>query len=223
MHKGWIKLHRKILDNRMLKYDHNAYIIFTILLMSARRDGSYDTGRFKLAELIGINPNTVYATLKRLEKSKMITQESNNKYTVIRICNWKKYQGDDNTNDNSQITSRQQPDNTKQELIIENKENSTNVLLAKAYGNSELNKMFDYWTQQTGTPISSQLTANRRAASNLLRKYGDTKLEQLIKGVALAQDDQYAPRIANFIQLQSKTDELILWGKKKSNRRTVQL
>lgn len=92
-----------------------------------RHTGEWQGGRFVLSDFCAMNPNTTYAALKRLEKEKMITLSSNNKFTTISICNWFQYQSDDNTNrqqpDNNQITTGQQPDNTitrikKEELRI---------------------------------------------------------------------------------------------------------
>lgn len=101
-------------------------------------------------------------------------------------------------------------DTKKKDLI------TTNVVKPPAYGNPELNEMFDYWQQTTGLAITARTVPNRHAASNLFKKYGAERLKRLIDGVAAAQSDQYAPRIADFTQLQNKVDELILWGKKKS-------
>jgi len=83
------------------------------------------------------------------------------------------------------------------------------------YGKPELNKMFDFWTNNVGYEISSKRQANRNACNNLLKKYGNDKFEQLIKGVALAQADRYAPSIADFCDLQAKLNQLIKWGRSK--------
>lgn len=80
----------------------------------------------------------------------------------------------------------------------------------------EINEMFEEWEKITGVPINGQQQANRRAAYNLLRKYGRSKLIQLIQGVAKAQDEEFAPQIANFSQLQAKQDSLILWGRRRA-------
>lgn len=123
MQEGWIKLYRKILDNKLYRHDPNAIRLFIHLLLTVdKRTGSRDTGRFQLSYELDMNPNTIYAATKRLEKAEMITQVSNNKYSVISICNWQEYQGNGNTQDNNQITTRQQQDNTIQEVRIKNKE-----------------------------------------------------------------------------------------------------
>lgn len=216
---GWIKLHRKILENEQLMHDDNAFLMFTkLLLVANKNNGKYTTGRYRLAELCNMKPSTARDTLYRLRNYKMTTLEPDNKKTIITICNWSKYQGSTDTKPDNQTTSRRHLDDTKQEVRIKNKEN-TNVLAKANYGNPVINKMFGYWNNEVGYAITSKLQANRRACNNLLKKHGEAGLEKLIKGVAVSSDDQYAPRIADFTELQSKLNSLILWGKKQSNNK----
>lgn len=94
----------------------------------------------------------------------------------------------------------------------------------EAYGKTEINELFGYWQQKTGVPISSKKQMNRNACNNLLKKYDLAKVKQLIDGVAKAQADTYAPRISDFIQLQSKLTELLTWGKlKQTNNKFVKI
>lgn len=86
--------------------------------------------------------------------------------------------------------------------------------LKAEYGRSDINELFKTWADKTGIQISSKKQANRNACSNLLKKYSQVEIAKLIDGVALAQADRYAPRICDFIQLQSKLTELLTWGKK---------
>jgi hypothetical protein len=126
---GWVKFHRKIIDNPIFRHDKNAYIVFTyLLLLVNRKNGTYDCGRFQLAEIIGgIKPTTLYKTLSRLQTAKMITQVSNNRYTTICICNWKEYQGDGNTSEehlgNNQVTLnkklRREEEHTTAKAVID--------------------------------------------------------------------------------------------------------
>jgi hypothetical protein len=81
---------------------------------------------------------------------------------------------------------------------------------------TEINEILDFWVETVGYKIDSRVKQNRFAASNLLKKHGKAKLQQLIKGVALAQQEQYAPRISDFAQLQQKTNDLIVWGKQRT-------
>lgn len=100
------------------------------------------------------------------------------------------------------------------------KTNNTNVLLADRPPDKrkpEINSMFECWRLNVGYDIEAKVQANRRACSNLLKKHGETKLTQLINGVALAHSDQYAPRISDFCDLQSKQNQLIAWGNSRKN------
>ena len=112
MERGYVKLYRSIDDNELLANDNTCYLVFSKLLTHADRfTGTYKTGRFKLAALCNLKPTTLYAALKRLESSTMIRQQSDNKMTAIYICNWWKYQQDDD----STVTDRRRANDTKQE------------------------------------------------------------------------------------------------------------
>jgi len=103
-------------------------------------------------------------------------------------------------------------------------DNNTDVLEPTAperYGKVQINEVFDFWAQEVGFNIESKVKANRFAAHNMLKKYGPEKLTQLIKGVALTQTDQYAPRIADFCDLQAKTTQLIAWGQRKHGASSI--
>jgi len=84
---------------------------------------------------------------------------------------------------------------------------------AQQYGNGDINELFEYWSDKLGYTIEGNIKRNRIACSNLMRKHGIEGVKRLIDGVELAQLDKYAPRISNFIQLQAKQTDLIVWGK----------
>lgn len=113
------------------------------------------------------------------------------------------------------------PQNKAQDNNIDNKEITgiTNVIgeTPEKYGNQEINDMFDYWEATVGYAITSRRQPNRNACKNLLARYKDKGLKQLIDATAIAQSDQYAPRISDFASMQSKLNELIAWGKRKSS------
>ena len=219
MERGYVKLWRVIDQNELLENDNTAFVVFMKLLTRVdRKTGTYTTGRFKLATMCNMNPNTLYSALKRLEASTMIQQQSNRTSTTIHICNWWKYQQDVNNTPNE----RQPNVNTEQEK----KENIDNKLsIDKANKpktiSSEIDEMFDLWEQMVGTAITGQKTKNRYACSNLLKSHGKDKLTQFISGVALALDDEYAPTIADFVGLQSNLNRLIAWGHKRNRKAKV--
>lgn len=108
---------------------------------------------------------------------------------------------------------------TIQDNTIDNT-STTNVvepLAPVTYGKPEINELFEYWAQECGFNIETRVQNNRRAASNLLKKHGREKLMSMIRGVAMAQSDRYAPNIGDFTELQQKLPNLLVWGKKKMN------
>lgn len=109
-------------------------------------------------------------------------------------------------------------------------DNTTNVVAdgsglppLPTYGKPEINELFDYWAQSCQYNIETRVANNRRAASNLFKKYGKDKMHQLIDGVALTHSDKYAPSIGDFCELQQKLPALIVWGRKKHGSSAVEV
>lgn len=218
MDRGWIKLHRKIKNNDAMFRSAHTFTVFCLLLLMADEHGRIRTGRYQLAERLKIKPTVVYQTLIRLRNMTTIELQSDNKGTTIQICKWSTYQEKSDT----KVTTKPLQNDTIQEakkLRIEKQDNTntTDVVLAEPeiFGKPEINEVFEYWHISVGYALSSKQQANRRAASNLIKKHGTAKLHQLIDGVALAANDKYAPRVSDFCDLQSKFNELILWGQKR--------
>ena len=92
-------------------------------------------------------------------------------------------------------------------VIGETPENKSNI---------DINDMFSLWNDVVGYEIVSNKQKNRYACNNLLKKHGKDKLTQLLNGVRLSQSDKYAPRISDFVSLQSKLSELLAWGNRQS-------
>ena len=138
---GWIKLHRKILDNPIfLKPD--LYQLFSYCLLRANHSekkiiwnskeeilekGCFITGRKVIAGATGQSESAVYRKLKVLEKLNMITLKSNNKYSVVKVLNYSVYQGEENESEqplNNQRTTTEQPVNTDKN--VKNEKNEKN-------------------------------------------------------------------------------------------------
>lgn len=81
------------------------------------------------------------------------------------------------------------------------------------YGKAEINQLFTFWESATGIPITSNITKNRYACHNLIGKYDVGGVEKLIRVVEKAQADKYAPRVADFCDLQAKLNQLLVWAK----------
>lgn len=102
--KGWIKLHRKILDNGVFA-DAELLKVFVWCLLKANiseseknvygaklKQGQFITGRSSASEELYIKPSTVHDRLKRLQRMGYIKLKSTNKYTIITVLKFKQYQ-----------------------------------------------------------------------------------------------------------------------------------
>jgi hypothetical protein len=245
MEQGWVKVHRQLLDNHFLMKDNNAYIVFTKLLLMVNKKGEIAAGRRQLADLMYMNDRTLYGILVRLENQGMIKIESMVRYSVIHIKNWATYQQNANRGGNetatedatlakqgsiaevaTDMTTTAQPQrnssattaqHSNKKEIKKEKKNNSSELATRSYGNPEINEMFSYWEQTIGYRIEGNVAKNRNACSNLLKKHKREGVIRLINGILLTKEDQFAPRIADFIQLQFKYNEFIAWGQ--TNRR----
>jgi hypothetical protein len=130
--EGWIKLHRKLV-NWEWYHDSHTFHLFVHLLLSANhvdkkwkgivvKRGQLITGRIALSKSTGISVNSVRTCIKRLKSTSELTIKTTNKYSIITICNYEKYQITESTNDqlinqliNQQPTSNPPATHHKQE------------------------------------------------------------------------------------------------------------
>ena len=98
----WIKLYRKFTEWEWYG-DINCKVVFLHLLLTANWQpkrwrgsvidvGEVVTGRESLAEAVGITVQQVRTALKKLVESDVIEIDTTNKFTVIKIKNYEKYQ-----------------------------------------------------------------------------------------------------------------------------------
>jgi hypothetical protein len=154
MNKGWVKLHRQVMTNDIFRHDRTAWHIFQVLLLVCdKKTGKWSGGRFQLADLCNENPATTYKALKRLEKAKMVTLSSNNKYTTIYICKWKDFQDSGNTIGNNKVTTGEQLGNTL--TRIENKELRTNT---REQVPSVVSKLYYEYLKKYSIPVTNHKT-----------------------------------------------------------------
>lgn len=211
--KGWIKLHRSIIDNPMFVRDKTAmYVFLTLLLLVDRNTGVYKGGRFKLAAASGVKPFTCYRVLKRLRDATMLQLKVNPKYTEITVVNWSKYQ-----NGATEVQSKGNRSaiekNTIQEVISKKENKKTS-----SFGNPDINEIIRHWEDTTALPITSLRQRNRNHAATLLKRHTLTEVKQLINGAAKANMDQFAgkAKCANLIELQMNESQLIIWGRQQT-------
>ena len=102
--KGYIKLHRKILDNGVFA-DAELLKVFVWCILKANTTpnivygrkvdvGQFITGRVSAAEELRLKPSTVYKRMQVLKKQGYIDIDSNTKNSLITVSKYKSYQLD---------------------------------------------------------------------------------------------------------------------------------
>ena len=190
---GWIYLHKKMLNWGWYSDNNTKSVFLDFLLTASYEDtiwrgipikrGQVITGRNKLSQRLGINVQSLRTAIKRLKSTNEITTKSTNKYTIITVVNYDKYQTKKNelTHKSTNKLTNNQP-TTNQQLTTSNKYNKYNK------DNKERNKK-EILTLQTPTNKFDKL---------------DTLSEVVLKEIA----DQYAVPIS-FVM--SKLDDLTNW------------
>lgn len=138
--EGWIKVHRKILDNPIVCKDSETLAIWIYLLLNAThqeydvlfkgkritlKEGELLTGILSIAKKLKIDKNKVQRTLKMFEIEKQIEQQTSNRNRLISIVCWNKYQDNDKQDDKQMINKRETTD--KQVITNKNVKNDKNV------------------------------------------------------------------------------------------------
>lgn len=105
--EGWIKLHRKLLDNPIVCKDSDHIAIWIYLLLNATHvnydvlfngerktllPGQLITGRKSIAEKLNISEHKVQRILKTFENAHQIAQQTTSRNRLITIVRWNDYQ-----------------------------------------------------------------------------------------------------------------------------------
>ena len=116
---GWIKLHRKLLDNPICKKPEWAWTWIVLLLLANHEDnsfifngtkitvsrGQFITGRLELSKITRVKPTTLERILNYLESEHQIGQQKTNKYRLITVLKYNDYQEIGQQTDNKRTTN----------------------------------------------------------------------------------------------------------------------
>ncbi len=160
---GWIKLHRKIWDNPIVK-NHNYFIVWIYLLCHANHKetffiwnkkkiiisrGQLLTGRKAISLATGIKEGTVENVLNYLENEQQIEQQKTSRYRTITIIKGDEYQineqQNEQQNDNRMTTESQKNDTYKN--VLKNVKNKKNIMCIKNENKNSIPVGFDmFWS-----------------------------------------------------------------------------
>ena len=157
----------------------------------------------KLTNQIVNNSHSSCQKTGKLDSEKLATK-SNNKKVINKTNN--KDLSNTNVLDKGDNVARETVSKSNPQKVTKKAEPDSKP----SYGNSAINAMFDYWQECVGTPIISREKGNRRACYNLLRNkhIGEEKLRHAVEFVGEIKENRFAPRISDFVDLQSKFNEL---------------
>ena len=111
---GWIKIHRKILNNPVVMKDPDHFTVWMYLLLTAShqeyktlfggklitlKPGQLIAGRKKISRATKVDESKVKRILKLFEADQQIDQQTKRYGSVISILAWNEYQNFDQQND----------------------------------------------------------------------------------------------------------------------------
>ena len=157
--EGYIKLHRKILENAIFRKPKVSHLFNYCLLRANWSDkticwngqplvverGSFITGRKQIALETGLSEQNVRYALRTLHTFGMVkpsSVKSTSKFTYLTVCNYNDYQhleDEANQQSNQQVTSNQPASNQQ---VTTDKNNNTNNTKET---NENIKKDFDVW------------------------------------------------------------------------------
>jgi hypothetical protein len=104
MGKGYIKIHRALIDWEWYQDEHLKSVFLHLLLRCNWQDkkwmgrtvkaGTLICSTATLSEELGLSRSSIVRALARLKSSGEISTEADSKWTAITLVNWAKYQGD---------------------------------------------------------------------------------------------------------------------------------
>lgn len=200
--KGWIKLHRKILENEVFLYDDTAWKVFMVCLLSVNHEtGSFTIGSRQLGRLVSREHTVAFRALKRLEKCKMVQLQTQRGFTKVSICKWADYQ-----KDTQRVTQRQRNANATPTQPLQEREREV------ISNDITITLMKDFWKAHTGTSLRNHLEGNL-SAYKFLEKDLEDRFPDYLNAVRMIRSDKYQPRklqgkLLNYIGLKENLEQV---------------
>lgn len=144
--EGWIKIHRKILENPIISKDSDYLAVWIYLLVNAThkeipalfkgkkitlKEGQLITGRKSISSKLKISESKIYRIINEFKSEQQIEQQTSNKSSLITILNWNRYQQTEQqieTQMNNKWTTSEQQVNTNKN--VKNDKNVKNNIIS---------------------------------------------------------------------------------------------
>ena len=121
--EGWIKIHRKMLDNPIICKDSDYLAVWIYLLLNAthkeipalfKKEKIVLTGRKAISKQLKISESKIYRIINDFKSEQQLEQQTSNKNSLITILNWNKYQESEQQNE-QQMNNKRTTSEHKQE------------------------------------------------------------------------------------------------------------
>lgn len=239
---GWIKVFRSLKQWEWYN-DSAVFHLFIHLLLSANHQDGYWRGTFvKKSQLItgrkalsletGISERTIRTSLKKLESTGELTIKTTNKYSIITICNYRKYQERESTIDQQnvqQIANKRPANDHKQEdkevkdYIVEQKTLDC-VKEIIGYLNVKANKNYKPETSANKKVINARLSEGhtmddfKAAIDNQCRHWLGTNQEMYLRPATLFSPSKFEGYVNNTRKIEPTEWERKKLEKEKNQR-----
>jgi len=230
--EGYIKLHRKLLENPLcnrldylglwahllLRANHKEAELMSDIGIIKLKPGQFITSRDKLGKELSANPSKIERMLKRLEIGQQIKQEANSRFRIITIVNWNKYQQTEqlpNSRTDNKRTAGEQLANTNNN--DKNDKNDKKELATKVA--DPINQLIELF--KPINPSYKQFYANttqRNCLARILKELGQDELREAIKVLPQTNSMPFAPVITTPYELEKKIGALKAFIQKEGNR-----
>jgi hypothetical protein len=223
MNNGWVKLHRKILENPIASKGEWAWLWVTLLLKANHEgkeffwngkklfcgSGQLVTGREELARQCGMSSSSVERALNYFQSEHQIEQQKTTKYRLITVLNWKEYQTLDNKTDSKKTANEHQKDTNKNYKNEKNEKNTpSKVETLHEYNHlgSEIIKEMELVDPKNKQYYGN--TSQRKACDFLIEEYGLEEVKKRISVLPKTNKIAYFPTITTPVQLRDKWVQL---------------
>lgn len=177
--EGWIKIHRKILENPIICKDSDYLAVWIYLLLNAThkeipalfkgkkiilQKGQLITGRKSMSNYLKISESKIYRIINDFKSEQQIEQQTSNQNSLITILNWDKYQQNEQQNEqqmnNERTTNEQQVNTNKNVKNIKNDKNVTTTVGDSCVDG--LQKVIDFYNNNIGliTPYGLEILSD---------------------------------------------------------------
>lgn len=204
---GWIKLHRKIQDHWLFSFSEpdKALAFIDLVLSASYKDHTFaikgriyevKKGQFLVSQITlqkrwKWSQNKVSRFLKLLKNERMVDVITDDRTSIITICNYKEYQEDERTVERTDERTHERPvertTNEQSNDIQESKESKQGKELKKKENSQQADDVlmiFDYWCSVMGKTGNAKLTAKREKSvlKRLSEGYTVDHIKQAIDG-----------------------------------------